>query len=251
MYMITMEKSGRFFNPSRASPLDLVVRDSNRGRREAFIEKKPAVAISTGYCTDSNLVKGKTNKSISILFHGQEWERYCCFLTMIFDSKEMYAQVYKSALSFSTLPESVARPPVISNANVSPLSGRRAKINQTPVERSRGVLFFSDKGISFLSSPPPFFFFFSHTDTLNINMLIYRVLVPVFDARKVSVDSSIDFDDLSQTFPTFEGEVPIGSCAAVGHSVSTYFGKKKDQASEKNVNLATNVLFVIVFGVPD
>ena len=165
MYMITMEKSGRFFNPSRASPLDLVVRDSNRGRREAFIAKKPAVAISTGYCTDSNLVKGKTNKSISILFHGQEWERYCCFLTMIFDSKEMYAQVYKSALSFSTLPESVARPPVISNANVSPLSGRRAKINQTPVERSRGVLFFSDKGISFLSFPPPLFFFFFHTQT--------------------------------------------------------------------------------------
>ena len=39
--MITMEKSGQFFNPSRASPLDLVVRDSNRGQREAFIAKNP------------------------------------------------------------------------------------------------------------------------------------------------------------------------------------------------------------------
>ena len=157
MHMITMERNGHFFNPSRASPMDLIVRDSNRGRREAFIAKKPTVAIATGYCTDSNLIKGKNNKSISILFHGQEWERYCCFLTMIFDSKELYAQVYKSALSFSTLPENIGRPPVISNANVSPLSGRRAKTNQTPVEQSCGVLFFS-------VLPPPFFFS-SYTQT--------------------------------------------------------------------------------------
>jgi hypothetical protein len=167
--MITMQRSGRFFNPSRASPMDLVVREAaTRGRREVFLAKRPAVAIATGYCTDSNLIKGKLNKSISILFHGQEWERYCCFLTMIFDCKEMYAQVYKSALSFSTLPKSVARPPVISNTNVSPLSGRRAKINQTPVERARGVLFFSDKGISFFLLHS----FFLHTDTVNINILI-------------------------------------------------------------------------------
>jgi len=67
------------------------------------------------------------------------------------------------------------------------------------------------------------------------------------------MDSSIDFDNLSETFPTFEedSEVPVGSCVAVGHSVSTYLGKKDDQSGEKDFNLATNVLFVIVFGVPD
>jgi hypothetical protein len=133
-----------------------------------FVAKRPAVAIAMGYCTNSNLIKGKMNKSISILFHGQEWERYCCFLTMIFDCKEMYAQVYKSALSFSTLPKTVARPPVISNTNVSPLSGRRAKINQTREEQSCGVLSFSDKGLSFFLLHS----FFLHTDTMIINMLI-------------------------------------------------------------------------------
>jgi len=240
-----MVRSGRYFNPCRASPMDLIVRESFRGRREAFVGKRSAVAIVTGYCTDSHLIRGRTNKSISILFHGQEWERYCCFVSMIFDAKEMFGQIYKSALSFSTLPESVSPPPIISNANVSPLSGRRAKINQTPVERSRGALFYSDIGMSislFLSLSSP---------TLNINVLTSCILVPVFDAREVSMDSSVDFDDLSKTFPTFEKEVPIGSCVAVGHSMSTYPGKKGDPSNENNTNLATNILFVIIFGVPD
>jgi hypothetical protein len=75
-------------------------------------------------------------------------------------------------------------------------------------------------------------------------------LVPVFDARNTRLDSSVDFDNLRDTFPTFKGEVPVGSCVAVGHSVSSYVGKKGRTEEENNTNLATNVLFVIVFGVP-
>jgi hypothetical protein len=38
---------------------------------------------------------------------------------------------------------------------------------------------------------------------------------------------------------------------AVGHSISTYVGKKADEEKlGTNINLATNVLFVIVFGSP-
>jgi hypothetical protein len=146
MFMIAFVKNGRFFNPSRASPMDFTIRTTFGGRREVFIDKHPAVAIITGYCTESSLIRGKSHKSISVLFHGQEWERYCCFLTMIFDAKEMVAQLYKSALSFSTLPESVSPSPVFSNANVSPLAGRRSKNQNTPMERARGALYFTDTG---------------------------------------------------------------------------------------------------------
>ena len=146
MTFLTMTQEKRFFNPSRASPLDIIVRDGFRGRRDAFINKKPAVAVSTGYCTDSNLLRGKFKKSITILFHGQEWERYCCFVTMIFNEKEIIAQLYNSALTFSTLPENVSAPPSFSNTSLSPLSGRRAKVHDTPVERARGALYFSDIG---------------------------------------------------------------------------------------------------------
>ena len=149
MSIISMAIQGRYFNPSRASPQDIVVQENFRGRREVYIEKQPAVAISTGYCTESNLIHGgRFNKSISVLFHGQEWERYCCFMTMIFDQTCLIAQLYQSALSFSTLPGSISSPPAFPNANISPLSGRRAKTNNTPLERSRRALYSSDTGNS-------------------------------------------------------------------------------------------------------
>jgi len=146
MSVISMVKEGRYFNPSRASPLDFIVRENFRTRQEVFIDKNPAVAIVTGYCTNSNLIQGKFSKSITVLFHGQEWERYCCFVTMIFAKNRLICQLYKSALTFSTLPENISAPPIFENASLSPLSGRRAHINNTPLERSRAALYFSDKG---------------------------------------------------------------------------------------------------------
>jgi hypothetical protein len=44
MTFIAMEKQGRYFNPSRASPLDINVREGYRGQRDAYIGKKPAIA---------------------------------------------------------------------------------------------------------------------------------------------------------------------------------------------------------------
>lgn len=243
MRFLTLTRQGRFFNPSRASPLDIVVRENYQRRRRAFFDKQPAVAISTGYCTESNLIRGKLKKSISILFHGQEWERYCCFIAMIFDETELIAQLYNSALTFATLPESVMAPPTFSSP-VSPLNAARrskGKTLDTPVERGRGALFFTDIGL--------FFFFSSFLNPLTKYFFIY--LVPVFDARQVADAMQIEFENLDGIFPRFSGEVPNGSCVAVGHSVSTYFGKKEDEErSGAKVNLVTNVLFVVVFGTP-
>jgi hypothetical protein len=145
MSMVTMVKQGHFFNPCRASSCDIIVRSGNRVRRQAFIDKQPAVAIITGYCTDSNLIHGRNHtKSIGVIFHGQEWERYCCFMTMIFNEKRMVAQLYQSALSFSTLPESISVLPRFPNASLSPLSGRAAQRKDTAVERAQGTLYFAD-----------------------------------------------------------------------------------------------------------
>jgi len=147
MNVMTMVKQGRIFNPSRASPRDIIVRKGESSRQQTFIGKQPAVALITGYCTESNLIQGKNRtKSISVLFHGQEWERFCCFVTMIFDQKQLVAQLFKSSLSFSTLPDSVSAPPKFPKASLSPLSGRAAKINDTPTERARAALYFTDVG---------------------------------------------------------------------------------------------------------
>ncbi|KAF8800474.1 hypothetical protein BYT27DRAFT_7117462, partial [Phlegmacium glaucopus] len=155
-------------------------------------------------------------KSISVLFHGQEWERYCCFITTIFDEPKMIAQVYKSALSFSTLLESISAPPNFPDTSLSPFSGRRAKTNNTPVECAWGALYFTD-------------------------------IVPVFDGQNVNINENINFDDLGNVLPTFPREIPTGSCVIVGHSVSSY---KKESDDITNVHLATSILFVIVLGTP-
>jgi hypothetical protein len=56
---------------------------------------------------------------------------------------------------------------------------------------------------------------------------------------------------LHDIFPRFEGEIPTGSCVAVGHSVSSYIGKKDDEEKfGTGIHLATNLLFVVVFGTP-
>jgi hypothetical protein len=150
MAMVRFRKQGRFFNPSRASPMEITSQESFPGGREIFMRKQPAVAIVTGYCTDSNLLPAlstKYHKSVMVLFHGQKWEQYCCFTNMIFDQKQMVAQLYQSAISFSTLPGSISAPPTFQSANISPLSGRHAKTNDTPVERAQGASNFSDRGI--------------------------------------------------------------------------------------------------------
>jgi hypothetical protein len=72
--------------------------------------------------------------------------------------------------------------------------------------------------------------------------------VPVFDAREVALDASVDFDKLDKTFPRFEGEIPVGSCVGVGHSLTSYPGKKIGDG-DTTMRLGTNLLFAIVFGV--
>ena len=111
MNMITFVKNSCFFNPCHVSPMDVATWESFWGWCEAYVGKQPAIAIVTGHCMDFNLTWRKSHKSISIIFHRQEWERYCCFVDMIFDIKEMTVQLYKSAISFSTLPESIVPPP--------------------------------------------------------------------------------------------------------------------------------------------
>ena len=84
------------------------------------------------------------------VFHGQEWERYCCFLPMIFDVDQMIAQLLNSSPSFSTMPQNILTPPKFSNIVLSPLSSQTAKIKDSPIEQACGALYFSDTGKIYL-----------------------------------------------------------------------------------------------------
>jgi hypothetical protein len=75
--------------------------------------------------------------------------------------------------------------------------------------------------------------------------------VPIFDARNVEQNIHVDLGNLDNDFPRLTTEVPVGSCVAVGHSVSTYVGKPEDETKfGTKIHLTTNVLFVVLLGSP-
>jgi hypothetical protein len=130
------------------------------------MEKQPAVAIVTGYCTNSNLllVLGiKYYESVTVLFHGQKWEQYCCFTNMIFDQKQMVAQLYQSAISFSTLPGSISAPPTFQSANISPLSVTMLR-QITPLSNKHEELY-----ISYIEVFLFLRYIFIHTDIISFS----------------------------------------------------------------------------------
>jgi hypothetical protein len=60
------------------------------------------------------------------------------------------------------------------------------------------------------------------------------------------------FGNISGLFPQFEGDISSGSCIAVGHSLTSYVGKKSGKTEDDaQVQLRTNIFFAIVFGIPE
>jgi hypothetical protein len=74
----------------------------------------------------------------------------------------------------------------------------------------------------------------------------------MFDAWEVCLDPSVNFQNISGLFPRFEGDIPSGSCIAIGHSLTSYIGKKNDKTGDDaQVQLRTDIFFAIVSGVPE
>jgi hypothetical protein len=209
------------------------------GQREIFMGKQFTVAIITGYFTDSNLllVLGtKYHKSVTVLFYGQEWEQYCCFTNIIFDQKQMVAQLYQSAISFSTLPGSISAH-LPSNPLISAHYLVAMLRHMTPLSNEHKELYISQIEVFH------FYVIYSYA-------LISSLLVPIFNARESNLNSLVDFKNLSNTFSNFDGEIPVGSCVATGHSMTSY-SEKKGGKDDTDLNLGTNILFVIIFGTPE
>lgn len=105
---LVFQRSGRYINPSRASPLDAysvhTVVDGSRS--VLYTGKSMAILISSVYTVASYLIntpeRGLAQHFISGIFHSQEWERFCGFMCMVFGYPELTAQLSMDALSFSS-----------------------------------------------------------------------------------------------------------------------------------------------------
>lgn len=105
---ITFSSKGRFINPSRVSPLDVYTVNTHPdgSRSVLYANDTMAVCVSCIYTTASYLYstpeRGIIQHYIAGIFHSQEWEHFCSFLTMVFNKAELHAQVSGDAVSFST-----------------------------------------------------------------------------------------------------------------------------------------------------
>jgi hypothetical protein len=77
-------------------------------------------------------------------------------------------------------------------------------------------------------------------------------IVPIFDGRNVHFELDESLENLDELLPSFEDEIPPGSLALVAYTANSYYRSQKSGQSgqQSNKNLALNINWVVVLGVP-
>ncbi|KAF9041178.1 hypothetical protein BJ165DRAFT_1406163 [Panaeolus papilionaceus] len=212
----------QWVNPSRASPLDVELREvivGGASRLNMYRGNSPAIGISTGYVSESFVLGAPVNsgvrqKFLSIIFHSQEWERFCGWVCMVFGRDAMHAQLAQDALKFSTRVESV-------------------KGQGSPASSSRKGMFVKNQDKDASSSK-------------DFQLALgYDEHIPVYDSRNVAFDFSKNLSRMGEMLPRWYEEIPIGSFAVVGYTLVAYYSKKTSKWS-----LSTNVQWVVILASP-
>ncbi|KIM90073.1 hypothetical protein PILCRDRAFT_1446, partial [Piloderma croceum F 1598] len=82
-----------------------------------------------------------------------------------------------------------------------------------------------------------------HTDT-----------IPIFDGRQTQFELDDSLERLHELLPPFEHEIPPGSLVLVAYTANSYYRAQKvgksGQKSSSNQNLALNINWAVVLGIP-
>ncbi|KAJ6522934.1 hypothetical protein DFH09DRAFT_1191008 [Mycena vulgaris] len=237
--MMFQESEPNFINPSRVSPLRLSTQGSagSSTTQRLHVNGRIAVCVTPVCVTESHVVvprkiglkSDRRRKWISGVPHDQDWERMEALLCLLFHETIMYGQIADKSLSFQTM--------------ISPETAKQS--DSTPDRFTRGVPSSMFSARSPAKNSPGSSFQASKAKTL----LAFDDTIPVYDARKTVIDFDADLDRLGHVLPLFIGEVPNGSFAIIGYSVSSYFGNILSKAN-KVPYIGMNLLWVIVCGVP-
>ena len=81
------------------------------------------------------------------------------------------------------------------------------------------------------------------------------IIVPIFDGQYKQIELDQSLEHLDEFLPPFVDEIPSGSLALVAYTANTYHrawkgGQLGWQRSQSNKNLALNINWVIVLGIP-
>lgn len=81
------------------------------------------------------------------------------------------------------------------------------------------------------------------------------VVVPIFDGRQTQFELNDSLERLDELLPPFEHEIPTGSLVLVAYMANSYYrvqkADKSGQKSSSNQQLALNIKWAIVLGVPN
>jgi hypothetical protein len=216
-----------------------------------MIVKSSVTEIST---VVSGATKSAHLKFVTGIPHSQEYERMVGLICMMFNEKKLAAQLSQCAITFGTLgylPEKIPSKRGLylgyatkfrildgkSNGNASPLKdGVASGATSTGAPRAssdRTTLDIFDTSASPIRSQVP--------------ILTQSHAVPVYDARGVelNLDQEIDNLDSLPLFEDFGGEIPSGSCALVGYTVTKFVSIKAGPS------VSFNVQWLAVLGVPE
>jgi hypothetical protein len=111
--MITFKNYGMFINPSRAAPASVKMAASEYSRSNVSYALLAGSQNSFGYAVFTSVIAiansnihddnpTSTFRQISGTLCTQEWQRFCAFFCMVFKEKELHAQIYDDAITFST-----------------------------------------------------------------------------------------------------------------------------------------------------
>jgi len=81
------------------------------------------------------------------------------------------------------------------------------------------------------------------------------IAVPVFDGWETQFELNESLENLDTLLPAFQDEIPPGSLALVAYTANAYYRTQKSeqsgrQTSQGNRNLALNINWVVVLGIP-
>ncbi|KAJ8518651.1 hypothetical protein ONZ45_g4326 [Pleurotus djamor] len=195
---VTFQKAGRYINPARVDPRDLVTVHL-QGQDFLHLASDATLAIcltpirvTMSYLTEPEFANGKEKKYVTGIMHSQEYERACGVYTMMFRVSPLAAQLNGDELSFTTR---------IANA---PGSGGHHKGYQSPAT----VRVSSASNAGFFRP-----------------VLNPRDEVIVYDARSsedFGLQSAEQINSLKDKLPRFDGDIPSGSFALVAHTASKW-----------------------------
>ncbi|KAF7980409.1 hypothetical protein HWV62_38224 [Athelia sp. TMB] len=215
-------------NPSRATPSTLAAM-AIPGRNHVLIKagsKNTIVQFATIlFVTETSQLHSllalfnENRRTIKGVPQIVEWERMQASLCMAYNIPSANVDMRAGAIVFCT---------------AKTLGTASTSLTSSPVKNPTAFLKKVPAPIGNSSSP---FAFAKGTVTGD-------AIIPILDARGRRFNMEHDLTALDKRLPTFEGEVPEGSCVWVGYTCTKY------ETQKKGSGLNMNLMWVVVMGTP-